>query len=148
MKTEAVAAILLFGFLAAQPSSDSERAMCLCRFVAPRYSAIARQAVIKGDVHLQVDVASDGTPTNITILDQANRILGESAVTAIKDWRFCPLLQKESHRIVVTFRFELDGEPTQKWAPTSVSFDAPATVIISTPSGATLQSDMPDSSNE
>jgi TonB family protein len=141
MKTLAVLAALLLSYLATQSSPEPEKTMCLCRFVAPRYSAIARQAVIKGEVHVQVDVASDGTPGGITILDQSNRILGESAVNAIKDWRFCPSSAKsDSHKMVVTVIFKLEGQPTQKWAPTNVTFEPPATVTVTTPSGATLQS--------
>lgn len=103
--------------------------MCLCKFVAPRYSPIARQAVIQGNVHVQVDVGSNGVPGDIDILDQAHRILGESAVNALKNWRFCSLSgNTEPHKVTVTFIFKLEGEPTQSWAPTNVSFEQPASL--------------------
>ena len=148
MKTKLILATLLLACTAAASSSEPETPMCLCKFVAPRYSPIARQAVIQGNVHVQVDVGSNGVPGDIDILDQAHRILGESAVNALKNWRFCsPSGNTEPHKVTVTFIFKLEGEPTQSWAPTNVSFEQPATVIVSTPSGATVQSDVSGSSD-
>ena len=148
MKTKLILATVLFACTAAASSSEPETPMCLCKFVAPRYSPIARQAVIQGNVHVHVDVGSNGMPGDIDILDQANRILGESAVNALKNWRFCsPSGNNEPHKMTVTFIFKLEGEATQSWAPTNVSFEQPATVIVSTPSGATVQSDVSGSSD-
>ena len=116
MKTKLILATLLLACTAAASSSEPETPMCLCKFVAPRYPPIARQAVIQGNVHVQVDVGSNGVPGDIDILDQAHRILGESAVTALKNWRFCsPSGNTEPHKVTVTFIFKLEGEPTQSW---------------------------------
>jgi TonB family protein len=149
MKTKLILATLLLACTAAASFSEPEtRPMCLCKFVAPRYSPIARQALIQGNVHVQVDVDSNGVPGDIDILDQAHRILGESAVNALKNWRFCsPSGTNEPHKMTVTFIFKLEGEATQSWAPTNVSFEQPATVIVSAPSGATVQSDVSGSSD-
>jgi TonB family protein len=148
MRTKLILATLLLACTAAASTSEPETPMCLCKFVAPRYSPIARQAVIQGKVHVHVDVGSNGVPGDIDILDQANQILGESAVNALKNWRFCsPSGNNEPHKMTVTFIFKLEGEATQSWAPTNVSFEQPATVIVSTPSGATVQSDVSGSSD-
>jgi TonB family protein len=142
MKIGMVLATLAFFFLVPQTSPEPQDSMCLCKFVAPRYSAIARQAVIEGIVHVQIDVGPDGLPTGISIIDRANQILGESAVNAVKSWKLCPSRGRNgTYKLIVTFVFKLEGQPTQKWAGTDISFGAPATVTITTPSGVTLQSD-------
>jgi TonB family protein len=128
--------LLACGTLDPAPPQD----VCLCKFVAPEYSAIARHAVMQGAVHLRVVVNSAGIVQLTTILDQANRILGESAQNAVRNWKFCQSSGRpQSRTVTVTVSFVLHGSPTEEWAPTAVTFEAPATVTVSTPSGATVQ---------
>jgi len=120
--------------------SDASNDICLCRFVAPLYTPAARQSQIQGTVRLRVTLRDDGSPDDINALEEGHPLLRESAVDALKKWQFCRSagLARE-HELVITFKFELDGNATDSWFPTEVRFERPATVEIVAPSAATLQ---------
>ncbi len=64
-------------------------------YVKPAYPEIARKAKIEGMVILQVIVRRDGTIGNITVLRSPSARLGfeESAIDAVKQWRYKPAMQ-------------------------------------------------------
>jgi|HubBroStandDraft_6_1064221.scaffolds.fasta_scaffold477757_2 TonB family protein len=130
--------VLLALFLLALPRHSYPEAdeLCLCKFVAPRYTPLARQSRVEGVVRLSVSVDSGGTPASIKIIDEGHPLLRESAVDAVKKWRFCHTTREV---MPVTIKFSLQGNPTDSWFPTDVTFEPPATVEIIAPSAATLQ---------
>jgi hypothetical protein len=48
----------------------------------------------------------------------------------LKNWKFCA--GGGDRYVQITFQFKLTDPPEKGWAPTDVSFHAPATVEIST----------------
>ena len=127
-----IAAILLSICVSSGAFAGSDKEMCLCKFVAPEYSALARRARIQGVVRVKVDFSSEGTPGEVSALE-GPPILKESAVNAVKNWRFCPSSGAAgTQEIIVTFRFRLEGKGTDGWVPTGISFESPATVDIMT----------------
>jgi len=60
---------LLVGLLAlsalSRPVASDANQMCLCEFAAPRYSPIARTAVLQGWVLVKVKVHADGEISEI-----------------------------------------------------------------------------------
>ena len=132
MKAKKSIGILFFICMSSGTFAETDKAMCLCKFVAPKYSALARRAWIEGVVRVKVDFDSEGAPGEISALE-GPPILKESAVNAVENWRFCPSSgAPRNHEIIVTFRFRLGGKGTDVWVPTGVSFEAPATVDITT----------------
>ena len=93
--------------------SDTSSDMCLCKFVAPLYTPVARQSQIQGTVRLKLTLGDDGSPKDINTLEEGHPLLRESAVDAVKKWQFCrsPGLGRD-HELVITFKFRLDGNAT------------------------------------
>lgn len=58
----------------------------------PEYSEAARKAHIQGTVRLYIDVGVDGLATNIRVVQGVGLGLDESAVAAVRKWRFRPAL--------------------------------------------------------
>jgi len=72
----------------AQQAKDSKEptptpGISVIKFVAPAYPAIARTARIEGDVRIMVDIASDGTAKNVTVLS-GHPMLVTAATDAVK----------------------------------------------------------------
>lgn len=132
MNVKAAIAILVLLCAASSALKAGDKDMCLCRFVAPRYSAVARTAVIQGVVRVKVDIDSDGIPRSIDALE-GHPLLRASAVDAVKNWRFCSSSEAPgNHQVTITFRFKLEGKGTDRWVATEIGFQSPATVDITT----------------
>jgi hypothetical protein len=71
MRGKLIAVLLLVACPSAQTYSD-DTSMCLCKFVAPLYSAIARQSHISGVVRLRVHFDSQGIPGEMDVIDEGN----------------------------------------------------------------------------
>ena len=139
-----VLAMLMFAVLGSSPVAEmsSENNECLCRFIAPEYPPIARTAGIQGVVHLKALLDPTGKVNGVDVVDSAHPILRERAEKSVAGWVFCSLDGNRAAReVVITFEFRLREPATQAWAPTSVTFEPPATVRIAAPSAATLQRD-------
>jgi len=78
------------------------------RRVSPEYPLLARQARVAGIVILEAQVDVHGYVKTINVL-RSNPLLDEAAVTAVKQWRYQPLL--------------LNGEPTEFILTVTVQFD-------------------------
>jgi TonB family protein len=138
--TRKIALLALFLLALPRHTYPETDELCLCKFVAPRYTPLARQSRIEGVVRLSVNVDSGGTPVSIKIIDEGHPLLRASAVDAVKKWRFCHTTgEVPNQERTVTIKFSLQGNPTDSWFPTDVSFEPPATVEIIAPSVATLQ---------
>jgi hypothetical protein len=142
---------VLVGFLALSAmmrpvAGDAKEQICLCEFVAPQYSMIARTAQIEGSVTVKVKVGADGTITEVwppgTVVTPAGDIvqspsasandnyLAGVSVAALKKWRFCP--GPVGREINIVFVYKLTEPGSKGWTPTEVSFHASAVVEIST----------------
>jgi len=140
MRNKLVVLFLLVVAVSVQTYSGDED-LCLCKFVAPRYSPIARQSHISGDVRLRVHFDAQGIPGEINVIEEGNPVLRESAVKAVRQWKLCRLGSGDSeHQLVVTVKFIIAKYATQSWYPTDVTFGPPATIEITAPSASTLMS--------
>ncbi len=72
----------------------------------PEYSPVARQMKVTGHVEVEATVATDGSVESVKVLT-GNPLLTNSAVNAVKRWKFAPFTQ--------------NGEPAK--ALTILSFD-------------------------
>jgi TonB family protein len=59
--------------------------------VLPAYPPEAKQQHVRGDVVLDVTIKDDGTVEQVGLID-GNPLLAEAATTAVKQWRYQPLL--------------------------------------------------------
>jgi protein TonB len=78
----------LWGAIRVGPAEQDRR---LTHSVAPQYPDVARLAGIEGDVTLRILVGEDGTIRDITPLS-GPPILARSAVRAVEQWRYAPVL--------------------------------------------------------
>ena len=77
--------------------------------IAPEYPAIARAARIQGEVILTAIISKEGTIENLQV-ERGHPLLIQSAITAVKQWRYRPFLVsgepvEVETKITVTFRF-------------------------------------------
>lgn len=140
MRVEITLALLLAS-QSVGTTGRTDEARCVCKFVAPTYSPIARQAWIRGDVILKVGVRPDGSVSEVDT-QTGNAILAESATKAVKGWRFCSVSEESSGRdVTVSFRFQLEGAGTDHWTPTYATFESPTSVLVTTSPPAPLEGD-------
>ena len=141
-----LAGILGMSALVRPLAGDVKEPMSLCEFVAPRYSMLARTLQMGGSVTVKVKVGADGTITEVwpprTVIAPsgdigqappapgANSYFEDGSVAAVKKWRFCP--GPAGREIDVMFVYKVTEPGRDGWAPTEVSFHAPAVVEIST----------------
>jgi TonB family protein len=98
---------------AAEKFGQKDRKAKLIYRVEPEYTADAREKQITGTVVLGVTVGHDGLPQNIQIKKSLFPSLDESAVSAVRKWRFEPALkdgQPVSMYMLVEFFFSPDGK--------------------------------------
>jgi hypothetical protein len=138
--TMALAAFAFAGPLAGDGALRTQ--MCWCEFEAPAYRNLARMNRREGTVLVIVKVHNDGTIAEIWPL--GTEMTPEGPFTGIhmgslldfrpsellKNWKFCA--GGGDRYVQITFQFKLTDPPAKGWAPTHVSFHAPATVEIST----------------
>jgi TonB family protein len=95
---------LMTGFvptLAAQkPPSKSDRKILVSG--KPQYPDLLKQSRIGGAVRLRATVLPNGTISTVDVLG-GNPILAESAVAAIKKWKFAPATSQTFEDITVNF---------------------------------------------
>jgi TonB family protein len=91
------AVILLFAlaasFAAGQQSPDQPAGQTAPRlFFAPDpdYTAEAAQRGVEGEVHLKIEVLSDGSTNNVRVAKSLDAGLDQSAVETVRHWRFQP----------------------------------------------------------
>jgi hypothetical protein len=146
MKTTIAFAMMFASFALGQPlAGDSPQQMCLCEFVAPTYPPIARSARVQGTVLVIMKVHDDGTvaeiwPPGTEMTPQGpvtgmstqgmQNILAGGPFEVVKKWKFCA--GGSDRYVPITFDFKLTEPGAEGWAPTHVSFHAPANVEITT----------------
>jgi protein TonB len=62
----------------------------LVKRVEPKYPPIAQAARMEGTVILDAVIHQDGTVGEITVLRSANPLFDQSAIDALKQWRYTP----------------------------------------------------------
>ncbi len=72
------------------------------RKVNPTYPPIARQARIQGVVRLEAIIAKDGSIQNLRVI-QGHPLLVQSALQAVRQWRYAPTLLNDQPVEVITF---------------------------------------------
>lgn len=71
--------------------SEGVMAAALIRRVQPSYPDAARQMRLSGEVRLRAIIATDGSVRELTLLS-GNPLLAQSAMAAVRDWRYRPTL--------------------------------------------------------
>lgn len=95
-----------------EKASQQNRKAKLIYRVEPDYTPDAREKQITGTVVLGITVGHDGSVQNVQIKKALFPSLDESAVTAVRKWRFEPAMkdgQPASMYMVVEFYFSPDG---------------------------------------
>jgi TonB family protein len=64
----------------------------LIRKVQPVYPASAKAAGVQGTVMIEAVILKDGTPSELTVLSSPSDDLSESALDAVRQWRYRPTL--------------------------------------------------------
>jgi periplasmic protein TonB len=81
------------GFLRAQGVivrvSETEARRAVVKKVEPEYPAMARQIRLSGQVQVDVVIAETGVVEKVNVI-KGNVLLSNSAVSALKKWRFTP----------------------------------------------------------
>jgi protein TonB len=75
--------------------------------VAPTYPEEVRKAKIGGTVVLFVEITTSGTVTNVVVLQGLGKGLDESAVSAMKQWKFAPAT-KDGRPVAVMMTVEMN----------------------------------------
>jgi TonB family protein len=83
-----------------QTKYDLERRVV--KRVEPEYPSTLKRLYIGGVVRVEVVVAADGS-TETMLLTGGNPILGQSAMKAIKQWKFAPATGKSTFIVPLTF---------------------------------------------
>lgn len=71
--------------------------------VEPKYPPTLERMYIGGVVRLQVDIAANGAVEGAQLLG-GNPILGQAAITAVKQWKYAP----SNHKTRLVERLEFD----------------------------------------
>lgn len=78
----------------------------LIKKVEPIYPPMARAARLEGKVVLDAVIRADGTVSDVTVIESASPMFDQSAIFALKQWRFTP----GDHDVIMslTVHFKLD----------------------------------------
>jgi TonB family protein len=103
--TGALFFISIFSFvfpaaLRAQKIAKSDRKVLVS--VKPDYSELLRHAQIGGVVRLKATVSADGKVLNVEVMG-GNPILAESAVSAVKGWKYAPAASQTVEDVSISF---------------------------------------------
>jgi protein TonB len=89
--------------------TESEARRAIVKKVEPEYPAMARQVRMSGQVQLDVLIDASGNVETVKVL-KGNALLSNSAVTAMKKWKFAPFTvdNKRSKAVTsLTFDFRI-----------------------------------------
>jgi len=78
--------------------------------VDPVYPALARQARISGDVHLLVQIGTNGQPQRIEVIS-GHPLLVPTALDAVKQWVYAPIPAAGTIQLTVPFRIDGGDAP-------------------------------------
>jgi TonB family protein len=63
----------------------------LVRKVPPVYPAVMQSARVSGQVQLDAIIHADGTIGDVTVLRSTNGVFAQSAIDAVKQWKYTPI---------------------------------------------------------
>ena len=63
----------------------------LVRKVQPVYPAVMQSARVSGQVQLDAIIHADGTIGDVTVLRSTNGVFAQSAIDAVKQWKYTPI---------------------------------------------------------
>jgi TonB family protein len=87
--------------------SQSDIQGYLCKKVAPLYAGLVAQARAKGDVVMEAVIGKDGTVQSLRVLSTESPLLAQTAIEAVRQWRYRPYL--------------VSGEPVQVYTTIKVT---------------------------
>ena len=93
----------------AYPTPEVDVAPKILRVVKPTYPPLALRARLGGTVLLRVLVAENGAPADVQVIQGASGGLTESAVAAVRKWRFIP--------------GQRNGAPVKAWTTIPIPFE-------------------------
>lgn len=98
------------------------------------YPPLAQQALIVGDVELDVAIDPSGEVSRVKVISSSHRLLAEAAESAIKRWRFAPRCPEATGPQIETtarfqFTFRLEGVVMER-PRTVTSYVFPGRVTI------------------
>jgi protein TonB len=70
--------------------------------VEPEYPETLKRLYIGGTVKLEIVISAQGTIQSVTLLG-GNPILGQSAIAAIKKWKYVPTKSPTTARVTLEF---------------------------------------------
>src|SRR5262249_42752324 len=88
--------------LASQTTEEVESDRKVITRVQPDYPETLKRLYIGGVVRVETTVAPNGTVENAELLG-GNPVLGQSAMKAIKQWKYAPTSSKEKLIVKLTF---------------------------------------------
>ena len=65
--------------------------IALVRKVQPVYPAVMQSARVSGQVQLDAIIHADGTIGDVTVLRSTNGVFAQSAIDAVKQWKYTPI---------------------------------------------------------
>ena len=99
----------------------------IVRQVEPRYTDEARRARVSGDVELEAVVKTDGTVGDVRVVRSLDDTYGldANAVSAARQWRFKPGLDRDGHPVpvIVTLILSFRVSPKIESVPTQAPVD-------------------------
>lgn len=101
--------------LASNPAHGQD--VSLAHFVAPGYPALARQAMISGQVVLRLGVGADGKILEVRDEASSHQLLTQEVKTTVREWEFQPRLRAYSVSVTVYFAF---SGTTREYNPRTV----------------------------
>lgn len=87
---------------ATAPEPDKEPERKVVARVEPEYPETLKRLYIGGIVRLEVTVAAKGQVENVTLLG-GSPILGQSAMSAVKKWRYAPASARSVLEVKISF---------------------------------------------
>jgi len=74
--------------------------------VTPVYPAIMQSARVAGQVMLDAIIHHDGTIGDVTVLRSTNAVFAQSAIAAVKQWRYSPIPYEGIVTVTVNFTLQ------------------------------------------
>jgi len=99
-KAVTITVVLFFGLCAQARAGDGTRAVI--HRSAPIYPELAKQMHLGGSVILVVSVDSEGSVTEVKV-QSGHPLLLQSAISAVRMWKFAPAQQPSQTTISVNF---------------------------------------------
>jgi TonB family protein len=102
LRTLLLCCLALGSFLPSVLKAQNANERKLITRVEPEYPETLKRLYIGGTVKLEIVISAQGTIQNVTLLG-GNPILGQSAIAAIKKWKYVPTKSPTTARVTLEF---------------------------------------------